>query len=302
MNNIFKLNNYRHRQKMAIFDYDWTLVRPKTNGTFAKNENDWIWLTENIPNILKELYCNGYSINVISNQRKNTENKIKEITNSLSSLNIPIVYVIGIDDIIAKPNKSIFDILLKNKKCDKDKSFYVGDALGRKGDWSDIDKQFAENIGLKYFSPDEMFKIKQKVNKEIIENIKQEIIVMVGYPGSGKSTISEKFNKDKYVVISGDKYKNSKNMIKISEKYLKDGKSIIYDATNPTIEKRKEYIDVAKKYNIEARCINVETDIVESMFRNNQRNKVIPKITYYVFRKKYVEPDINEGFTEVIKM
>lgn len=300
MTNVYKLNNYRHRQKMAIFDYDWTLVRPKTNGTFAKNENDWIWLTENVPIILKKLYIKGYSINIISNQRKNTEIKIKEITNALSSLNIPIVYVIGVD--IAKPNKSIFDILLKDKKCDKDKSFYVGDALGRESDWSDVDKQFAENIGLKYFSPDEIFKIQNVTNKEITENINQEIIVMVGYPGSGKTTISEKFNKEKYVIISGDKYKTSKNMIKISKQYLINGKSVIYDATNPTIEKRKEYIDVAKKYNIEARCINVETDMVEAMFRNNQRNKVIPKITYYVYRKKYIEPSISEGFTEIIKI
>ena len=37
------------------------------------------------------------------------------------------------------------------KKCDKNKSFYVGDALGRQGDWSDVDKQFAENIELKYW-------------------------------------------------------------------------------------------------------------------------------------------------------
>lgn len=38
---IKKLNNYRFRQKMAIFDYDWTLVKPKSNGTFSKDENDW---------------------------------------------------------------------------------------------------------------------------------------------------------------------------------------------------------------------------------------------------------------------
>tara|TARA_X000000368_G_C23003548_1_gene700056 strand:- start:357 stop:1217 length:861 start_codon:yes stop_codon:yes gene_type:complete len=286
---------------MAIFDYDWTLVRPKSNGTFAKNENDWMWLTESVPNILKELYANGYSINIISNQRKNTKTKIKEINNALSSLNIPIVYVVGIDDIIAKPNKSIFELLLTNKKCDKNKSFYVGDALGRQGDWTDVDKQFAENIGLKYFSPDEIFKIEKPIEKPI-ENVNQEIIVMVGYPGSGKTTISEKINKDKYVVISGDKFANSKNMIKESEKYLAVGKSVIYDATNPTIEKRKEYINVAKKYNIESRCINVKTDIIESMFRNNKRDKVIPKIVYYVFRKKYQEPNISEGFTEIINM
>ena len=83
--NVYKINKYRHRQKMAIFDYDWTLVKPKSNGTFAKNENDWVWLTEKVPIIIKELYDKGYSINIISNQRKNTITKIKEINNALSS-------------------------------------------------------------------------------------------------------------------------------------------------------------------------------------------------------------------------
>ena len=271
---------------MAIFDYDWTLVKPKSNGTFAKNENDWVWLTEKVPIIIKELYDKGYSINIISNQRKNTITKIKEINNALSSLNIPIIYVIGKDKIIAKPNKSIFDLLLNNKKWDKNKSFYVGDALGRKEDWSDVDKKFAENIGIKYYSPDEIFATTNIKSKNITENKNQEIIVMVGYPGSGKTTISNQFNKDRYVVISGDEYKTSKKMIKESEKHILNGKSIIYDATNATKDKRSEYIAVAKKYNIEARCINVKTDIVESMFRNNKRDKVIPKITYYIFRKK----------------
>ena len=75
---IKKLNNYRFRQKMAMFDYDWTLVKPKSNGTFSKNENDWTWLTENVPNVIKEYYKKGYSINIISNQRKNYKMKEKE--------------------------------------------------------------------------------------------------------------------------------------------------------------------------------------------------------------------------------
>lgn len=299
---IYKINNYRHREKMAIFDYDWTLVKPRTNGVFAKNEDDWIWLTENVPIKLKEFYNKGYSINIITNQRKNTASKIRELHNSLSSLNIPIIFIVGIDKIIAKPNISIFEKLIQNKKYDKENTFYVGDALGREGDWSDVDKKFAENIGIKYYSPDELFSIKSDKKIIIPENINQEIIVLVGYPGSGKSTISNTFDKSKYVTISGDEFKTSKRMIKEADKYIIDGKSIIFDATNANIEKRKEYIDFAVKNNIESRCINVKTDIVESMFRNNKRNKIIPKITYYVFRKKYQEPTIEEWFKDIINI
>lgn len=101
------------------------------------------------------------------------------------------------------------------------------------------------------------------------------------------------------------KDKNVENVYKIN-KYRHRQKMAIFDydwtLVKPKLkkDKRSEYIAVAKKYNIEARCINVKTDIVESMFRNNKRDKVIPKITYYIFRKKYQEPTIDEGFKEVI--
>tara|TARA_B110000259_G_C14029141_1_gene405978 strand:+ start:2679 stop:3695 length:1017 start_codon:yes stop_codon:yes gene_type:complete len=297
---IKKLNNYRFRQKMAIFDYDWTLVKPKSNGTFSKNENDWAWLTKNVPIVIKEYYKKGYSINIISNQRRNYVMKEKEISNALNTLNIPVCYIIANDNINAKPNINMFHILTNNKKWESKKSFYVGDALGRQGDWSDVDKKFAENIGIKYYSPDELFSIKESNYIDIKESNSQEIIVMVGYPGSGKSTIANKYNKEKYKVISGDEFITSKKMIKESEKYLSNGYSVIYDSTNPTKLKRKEFIDIATKYKIDVICINVKTDIVESIFRNNKRDKVIPKITYYVFRKKYEEPKIEEGFSKII--
>jgi bifunctional polynucleotide phosphatase/kinase len=298
---INKIGKFRLRGKMAIFDYDWTLVKPLSNGTFSKSVDDWRWLTEKVPEILEDYYKKGYCIVIISNQTRNTEMKLQQIINVLSTLKIPSLVSVGYEDIDKKPNRTMFDLIKKDKKIDMNKSFYVGDALGRQGDWSDSDKKFAENIDIKkIYSPDDLFSIKND-NKLIIKEFdKQEIIVLVGYPGSGKTTIANTFDNKRYMTINGDIFKNSKNMIKESEKYIKSNYSIIFDATNPSIEKRKEYIDFAKSKNIPIRCINVETDIATSMFRNNKRDKVIPKITYYVFRKKYIKPTIEEGFYNVI--
>jgi bifunctional polynucleotide phosphatase/kinase len=300
---IIKIGKFRLRGKMAMFDYDWTLVKPLSNGTFSKSVDDWRWITEKVPEILEKYYDNGYCIVIISNQTRNTEMKLQQIINVLSTLKIPSLISVGYEDIDKKPNRTMFDLIKKDKKIDMNKSFYVGDALGRQGDWSDSDKKFAENIDIKkIYSPDDLFSINDDKKLIIKQFDKQEIIVLVGYPGSGKTTIANTFDSNKYMVINGDIFKNSKKMIKEAEKYIKVNYSIIFDATNPSIEKRKEYIDFANSKTIPIRCINVETDITTSMFRNNKRDKVIPKITYYVFRKNYVKPTIEEGFYDVINI
>ncbi|KAK9360248.1 polynucleotide kinase 3 phosphatase-domain-containing protein [Lipomyces starkeyi] len=40
---------------------------------------------------------------------------------------------------------------------DRDNSFFVGDAAGRKGDHSTGDKDFAKNLGIKFYTPEEFF-------------------------------------------------------------------------------------------------------------------------------------------------
>jgi bifunctional polynucleotide phosphatase/kinase len=39
-----------------------------------------------------------------------------------------------------------------------EKSFFVGDAAGRKGDHSDTDRKWAINAGLRFHVPEELFK------------------------------------------------------------------------------------------------------------------------------------------------
>lgn len=297
---LINVGKFRFRKKMAIFDYDWTLVKPKSNGTFSKNLDDWTWLTKKVPEMLVNYYEKGFCIVIVSNQSRMTEMKVNQIKNVLSTLSIPSMIAVAFEEKYKKPNRNMFDLIVGDKNVDMNKSFFVGDALGRQGDWSDIDKHFAENIGFKnILSPDDLFSTNEVKDTVVKESKNTEIIIMVGYPGSGKSTIANSFDKNKYKVISGDEFLTSKKMIIEAKKHLDKGFSVIFDATNPTIEKRKEYINLANTYSLPVRCIVLKTDITESMFRNNKREKVIPKITYYVFRKKYQEPTISEGFSEV---
>ena len=67
----------------------------------------------------------------------------------------------------------------------------------------------------------------------------KEVIIIVGYPSSGKSTlIDEIFKPAGYFIAHGDKYKTSAKIIKAAEEPCKDGKSIVFDATNPSRKKK----------------------------------------------------------------
>ena len=126
-----------------------------------------------------------------------------------------------------------------------------------------------------------------------------EIVIMVGFPGSGKSTIAKKIcENENFVHIEGDIYKTPANMIKKALEYIPLRKSIIFDATNGTSVKRKEYIDFAKKINYSVRCIHVACSYEVAYSQNVQRenNHIVPKIAYHLYSKMFEEPSEDEGF------
>lgn len=152
------INNFRYRAKMAGFDYDHTLVKPKSGGTFSKGVWDWEWLSPNVPEKLKKLYHDGFAIVIFTNQRQKF--KRNQIILALSELKIPIRIYIATEKKLKKPCPVMYMDYRDGKKVNglEGESFYVGDALGRKDDWSDVDKLFAEKIGVKYYSPEEFFR------------------------------------------------------------------------------------------------------------------------------------------------
>jgi bifunctional polynucleotide phosphatase/kinase len=301
-----KLNNFSYRSKMAGFDYDGTLVKPKSNSTFSKDENDWKWLRPNVPQILTEIYKKGYAIVIFTNQSKTQAFKIKQIYNVFSSLKLPVNIFIETDKPFKKPNPNMYNLYTdKRAKVNKAESFYVGDALGRPGDFADSDKQFAINSGIQYISPEQMFPF-TKIEASLIPIPKyREIVLMMGYPGSGKSSYAEKAFKDHpYIIIHGDDYKSESALKKAFKSAIETipDKSIILDATHSNKKKRQIFIEIAQKADIPIRLIHLTTSIEESMHRNLQREKPVPKIALYLYRKNFEEPEQSEGLYEIINI
>jgi bifunctional polynucleotide phosphatase/kinase len=220
--------------------------------------------------------------------------------NIAKQLEVPLFVSIATNKKIYKPNIQIFDKVVGSNEINKSESFYVGDALGRKTDFADSDKVFAENIGIKYYSPEDFFGEKEEIVLPNIPKVNEpEIVIMVGYPASGKSTIAhEIFEKRGYEIISGDVYKTTPKMLRVALPFVLEKKSIVFDATNSSKKKRSEYVTFAKKHNYSVRCIHVQTSMEISYKRNKMRAEEdqIPKIAYSVYTKHFEEPSEDEGF------
>jgi bifunctional polynucleotide phosphatase/kinase len=297
---IYNINNAEVKKKMASFDYDWTVVNPKDGKTFPSSIDDWEWLYPGVPEKINKYYEDGYMIVIFTNQSKKW--KYEQIQMVMKQLEIPLFVVIATDKAEYKPNPILFNMPFEGNNINKEESFFVGDALGRKSDFSDSDKVFADNIGIKCYSPEDIFTNKSDTFEIPIIPLSSspEIIIMVGYPGSGKSAIAKNICKTgNYIHIEGDIYKTSSKMRKASLEYISQSKSIVFDATHSSIKKRKEFVDLSKKYNYKVKCIHVATTLDISYKQNKSRSdeKQVPKIAYSVYKKYYEEPTEEEGFT-----
>jgi bifunctional polynucleotide phosphatase/kinase len=205
-------------------------------------------------------------------------------------------------------------------------SFYCGDACGRPNDHSDCDLKLALNANLNFITPNEFFdnqtvsipKIIYPAFNEIKDNLfknkinfqpqNKEIILMIGYPGSGKSTfVNNILIPMGYIRINRDTLKTVTKCINETKKYLINQKSIVIDNINHNIKSREKYIKLAKSYNYNVRCIIIDVSIELAMhnamyrFIQNEAPR-IPDIVYKVYNKKYEPPSHAEGIKEIVKI
>lgn len=135
----------------------------------------------------------------------------------------------------------------------------------------------------------------------------KEVVVFVGCPASGKSTIRERyFTPHGYTAVNRDTLGTKEKCLKVADGALKAGKSVIVDNTNPTKADRKLYIDLAKQNGAKVRCFYFKLDTKLSyhlnMFRQVQSNgerRRVPEVAYRTYEKYFEYPKTSEGFDSV---
>ncbi|XP_019629199.1 PREDICTED: bifunctional polynucleotide phosphatase/kinase-like [Branchiostoma belcheri] len=241
-----------------------------------------------------------------------------------------------------KPVTGMWDHLVERGNdgvpVDKDASFYIGDAAGRlvnwapgrKKDFACSDRLFAINIGLTFHTPEEYFLGYRKATFKLPDfdprkldadgplyaqptllSSAPEVIVMVGCPASGKTFfVKQNLVSQGYVHVNRDVLGTWQKCVAACSQALAGGKGVVVDNTNPDVESRKRYVDCARQAKAPCRCFVMDSSL--DLCRHNNRFR---DMTYtgaghvkvadpviFSFRKKYVEPQISEGFDEIIKV
>ncbi|KAJ3742004.1 polynucleotide kinase 3 phosphatase-domain-containing protein [Lentinula detonsa] len=337
--------------KVAAFDLDGTLIKPSFGKGAVKkalkgSPPAWEWWKDKVPDTLKDLNSEGYSIVIISNQAIKGaslitwKEKIGLIAAALPSVPFRILAAIAKDE-YRKPMPGMWTELTKKFKdegveIDKTASFFVGDAAGRDSDFASTDRKWALNVDLPFFTPEEYF-LKQPVQTKfkldgfsvvdlptlplfsldtpVIPDIRQrEIVVLVGYPGVGKSTICQRYFVSRgYERINQDTLGTRPKCVAAVEKALQKDLSCVVDNTNRDVQTRKFYVDVARKFKVPIRCF-VFSGSIELAWHNNlyrafnqppstasqeEKRALVPYLAFTSFRNGYEEPTLSEGFSEI---
>ncbi|KJE95844.1 polynucleotide kinase-3'-phosphatase [Capsaspora owczarzaki ATCC 30864] len=277
----------------------------------------------------------------------NPEDWKRKVSAILADLGVPMqVFAAMGTDQYRKPSTGTWELLTlgtANGKVPVDASvaLYIGDAAGRAANWapgrkkdfSDSDRKFALNLGIGFHTPEEFFfkhqpapfKLAGSDPKEFVNAFKnlplftpttasltapkQELIVMTGFPASGKSTfVRQKLVPAGYVHINRDTLGTWQKCVAATRDALRAGKSVVVDNTSPDTESRGRYVAEAKALGIPARAFVMNTTYEHALHNNAFREATDPthehvsRIGFNMYRSKYSDPTAAEGFTEVLRI
>lgn len=132
------------------------------------------------------------------------------------------------------------------------------------------------------------------------------LAMMIGIPGSGKSTFAKAHLQGEY--LSSDDLRDELGKINIwdemlqrTEAALSSGKDVIYDATSIKKKDRESALRIARKYGASKTAYVMLTPYEKCLTWNCKRseNRVVPEDVIKRMHDNY-EPPTNEEFDEII--
>jgi predicted kinase len=133
----------------------------------------------------------------------------------------------------------------------------------------------------------------------------QELVVMVGLQGCGKSTWVRRHLGGTHAVVSKDHWPNARRRAarqrRVVGELLAEGRSVVVDNTNPGPEERAPLIVAARDAGVPVRAVWLDTPLETCLARNDAREgrARVPLVGVLGTRNRLVPPTPEEGFARV---
>lgn len=346
----------RNIPKVAAFDLDSTLIKTKSGKTFAINESDWEWFSPNVPSILNNYYEKEYRIMIITNQAgiKKSSAKLSTFQQKVTQIESHLLKIypkfkfevvcLNHKNVFRKPYPTLIDRIFFNGVDSS--SFYCGDAAGRPSDHSDTDAGFAYNSLLRFCTPEQLF-LNQKDNESQLESMDHnsiydtdspqyyykpydlpELIIMVGYPGSGKSYFTRRIleqsifgheswddfnNSPRVAILSLDVLGTRPRLYARMRDVIAERQTMLIDNTSLSSDDRNKLINVLEDEGVRSeyvvRVIHVQRSMQDSYRLNCYRlyknyltdTKFVPERVYKMMRARYVPPSTEDEDIDLVE-
>jgi DNA 3'-phosphatase len=327
-------NQVSKKRPVVGFDFDDTLVDLKTRAILPNVIEKLKALYETYDIVI---FSNQLGVKRGKVTNEEVQNVFETFINVFE---FPINVFYSIDeDIYRKPNTGMVDLYTDLSNGFVNWFYYCGDAAGRYNDFSTSDLFFANNCSIRFKVPEQIFgqyngqflackeikalelykeddwkdgglsnhrkifdilQVKDNEDFDVEFSKDKMIIVMVGAPGSGKSSLTKHLS-DKYLmgIINGDTIGSKSKQVKKFNEYVElvqneELYGIIIDNTNPSKVDRDFWFDkLDETWDKEVIYIDISKPLSFHLtnYRTNFGHKKIPSVVIHTFYKKLEIPN-----------
>jgi len=290
--------------RIALFDLDGTLITSKRGKRWAVDGDDWVFQGD-VPGVLQRCATEGWQVAIVTNQAEWGKSdapraKIQSVLDALFLANAWAPWCLAAtgsarDTLYRKPARGLYDVLLKELGADATavEVIMCGDAIGAEASspeyrWADSDAAFARAINASFKSPEEIFGRMSATPSAGV--CSQEIVILVGNMGSGKSTSGKHLAHCGYLHLEQDVLGSAREVLRAAHLGTAEKKSIVVDASHATADSRAPYLALAKAHGIHSRIL---WHIRDGRPYNALRPHPVPEVAYAVYSKRFEDPRLD---------